>query len=220
MTWIVFGQWDQVILTAMAFTTCSSTATNGNYVLRNDGQGQFESPALVAPADDLARWVSDGVDLDGDNDIDAIISTRGNAQWLNNLGNGQFELLSVSPEAAEFDEAVVNGLLDLDDDGDIDLYGRTNIDDEAVLFVNQEGAFSKVLLDPYYRDIVAAIDIDSDGDLDLIARTSEGFAWIANDGQGTFSDGGLMTIQDTASRTPRFEVGDIDGDGVSDLVSC
>lgn len=64
---------------------------------------------------------------------------------------------------------------------------------------------------------IKSADIDGDGDMDIVGRTSLGDAginWFANDGAGSLSLAGTVT----ASVPWRFAAGDIDGDGLADVV--
>ncbi len=66
---------------------------------------------------------------------------------------------------------------------------------------------------------LAAVDIDQDGDQDLVLANRRGVNEIAlNDGQGRFPEVGLR--DDLHEDTYDIAVGDLDGDGLLDIVEA
>ncbi|MGH9895376.1 MAG: Ig-like domain-containing protein, partial [bacterium] len=149
----------------------------GNQVWLNDGNGSFSDSGQSLGA---ARSVDVDValgDLDGDGDLDALVSNpfpTPNEVWLND-GNGVFSrhgsLGSVShPRVA---------LGDLDGDGDLDALSG------AVWLNDGQGAFTGN--GPLPNTLAGGVlgDLDGDGDLDAYAGDA---VWL-NDGAAHFSKG-------------------------------
>ncbi|MCU0866613.1 MAG: VCBS repeat-containing protein [Planctomycetes bacterium] len=68
---------------------------------------------------------------------------------------------------------------------------------------------------------LAAIDIDNDGDRDLLVGNGNGPSAIwRNDGRGRFVDTGNHGALAAAASTSAFAVGDVDGDGLADVVQA
>ena len=87
-------------------------------------------------------------------------------------------------------------------------------------FSNRDGTFAEpqeLTSDGVGYGMTLARDIDNDNDLDVIASSAErGIVVIQNNGDGTFSEGQLIT---SFSGITRLSTADIDGDGDLDVVS-
>lgn len=189
-----------------------------------DGAGNFGSENIIDDNAYLPQSVF-GADLDGDGDIDLAVGKYAGAivTWYENLdGTGNF-----GPEQMVSDngEGVWQAIpADADGDGDPDLFINAWSADKISWFENIDGQgnfgpeqiISNSLLRPTG---IAVADLDGDGDLDAVSTSHNDnkVAWYENtDGQGTF--GAEQLISTSVTQASRIQVGDIDGDGDTDLV--
>lgn len=167
----------------------------------NHGDGSFEPapPGAIPAEDDYGMGVTVG-DFDGDGLPDLYVMNYGPNRLLRNLGNGRFETASVGVDDPSW--SVSGAFLDVDADGDLDLYVANYIayDVEVEepchagnleiycspeqfppvqqrLYRNDDGRFTDVSIPFGVRDDgrgmgVAAGDVDGDGRTDL---------YVAND---------------------------------------
>lgn len=204
----------------------------------NDGSGVF---TMDGTASMLFKDVSVGdviiEDLDGDDDLDVIISgynTAASARitevYKNNGANpAVFTLFTASPAFDLANEGDVD-VADVDGDGDLDLLttGDTGPDELTSLYINDgTGVFTKdetaSALFTDMRDSDADFaDIDDDGDQDLLinGRFGAGSDRVAelftNDGSGNFTlVAGTPFIGGNAGTVDFF---DVDGDGDQDVL--
>ena len=158
-------------------------------------------------------------DVDGDEDLDAFITSRSpeplaSRLWLND-GSGNF---SDSGQRFEFD-GYVYGLAfgDFDADGDFDAYVSCLGADR--LLTSEGGVFTDSGQQLNFPDTRRAAlgDLDGDGDLDVYLP-SESFEIpdlvLTNDGKGHLADTGQRIA---AEPTRRVTLGDFDGDGDLDV---
>lgn len=139
-------------------------------VLLNDGHGALTETSC--PFAQLSNGDMDFEDIDGDGDLDAIISSYWQGTHLyRNLGGGSF--LEIPNALPSYQSGSV-AFGDLDGDGDPDLLmngtdGNWNFITRAFL---NDGAGSFSLLDEPLRGLysggIALADYDSDGDLDWV----------------------------------------------------
>jgi len=174
--------------------------TNGTGIFADNGQllGESESEDIVLG------------DLDGDGDLDAVVSSLGGTPnssiWINN-GAGMFEQGQIFESWGVYRLA----LGDLDGDGDLDIFFS---DEEYPIWINDGNALftssGQSLINDCYA--VSLGDLDGDGDLDAyIARGSDYYDQIwFNNGSGHFSDSyqGLGT-----DSSHDVSLGDLDNDG-------
>lgn len=164
-------------------------------------------------------------DIDGDGDLDAIVSGEMQTVWLNN-GSGTF---TPHPDTPSFGDDGITSyevvLGDIDGDGDLDAV-VTNFSSASTVWLNDgTGAYSAHPTTPSFGGAAAMIslgDLDGDGDLDVINALglSDQNIWL-NDGLGSF------TIHPTAPSLGNFDLsaygvnlGDIDNDGDLDVVAA
>ncbi len=195
---------------------------------RQEQSGRFtRAPASHLPAGAGQSTDIAVGDLDGDGDVDAVISQTGGYHnlLLLNDGTGRFAGYALPTNLSVYKrKSSTVELGDLDGDGDLDaVFGYEELN---WIYTNDGKAkFTPQVLSPNRSstEAVALVDVDRDGDLDIFTANSpwrnEGQDRLfMNDGHGVFTDATaqrLPTVQDYA-----FDVvvTDIDLDGDPDLV--
>ncbi|HSM06771.1 MAG TPA: VCBS repeat-containing protein [Longimicrobiales bacterium] len=194
-----------------------------NLLRLGDGQGGF-APAvpLGAPADRSYSGVL--VDLDGDGDLDVVVSNDDPdpKRVLLNDGSGRFALGSTFGRGEWATRHV--RVADLNGDGRPDAVLANRYGSETgpsfVCFGTDDGGFEDGC-EPVTQGsatTIAPADIDGDGDVDLVVPhrdQGQGFVYL-NDGRGAFPERRPFGPANAAIRSA--EAADLDGDGVQDLV--
>jgi hypothetical protein len=190
--------------------------------LLGGGDGTFAPPILLPIPRALSSLVV--TDLSGDGAAD-VVATNGLTNELvvfESRGDGTLEVESVSPVGDTPLAAVVS---DLDHDGVLDaVVVNSGTDDVSILLGTGGGRFGPQARFPVRNrpQSIAAADFDLDGALDLVigGQTSAppvvGMATVVmGDGEGRF---GPPIAVPSPSGVTRVGVGDVDLDGVPDLV--
>lgn len=156
-------------------------------------------------------------DIDGDGDIDVLVSSdEGNNIWINN-DKGGFS----KSEHNLTDNSVGIKLADLDSDGDLDLFASKSAWDKGVpnkVYLNDgkgvftEGNQTALNFNSGGCDLG---DLDGDGDLDIFFANSSANTVFINDGHANFSNSNqyLGSIKSNDA-----ELIDIDGDNDLDAI--
>ncbi|MFO0660875.1 MAG: FG-GAP-like repeat-containing protein [Polyangiaceae bacterium] len=206
----------------------------------NDGSGKLTEgaasaiPAPIPGADGNTPIDIDVADVDGDFDLDVIVNDRNGQSrlWLND-GHASFTDVSSSNHPPKNGPYTYNvELCDIDGDGDLDMLldnagaNYPNGHSSQVLVNDGQGKFTdeteaRISNEPSSDDnAVKCLDIDDDGDFDLIVASlsNPSEKLLINDGTGhfTFEDGGFPDADDP---TLGIDVGDLDGDGILDVVT-
>ncbi len=179
----------------------------------NSGLGVFSPGASFGSL--MSTAVALG-DLDGDGDLDALVTGQvgwPSQVWLNS-GNATFALRQSLSDAGS--NAVALG--DLDGDGDLDAFlGNGGGEGHTVWLNDGTGLFtqSEQVLGTDFGYAVALGDLDGDGDLDAVVPGlfSPLTVWI-NNGSGQFA---LSGQQFGSNWGLAAALGDLDGDGDLDV---
>jgi len=182
---------------------------SGAHVLVNDGAGGFALTATPYAGAPLQFDVKLG-DLDGDGDIDALVSDVFGTTVLLNNGSGVFSIGSLIPGVVQAVD-----LLDLDGDGDLDLVRASS--PIQIMINNGAGVFtaSTTTLAATPSDIKIA-DVNGDGAPDIISvgtAAADNLVFL-NSGSGSFTAGTPFGT----SAGQAVDLADLDGDGDLDLV--
>jgi len=206
--------------------------------MENLGGLRFESHQLLNLPGTIHVPVAD-MDGDGDLDITAVVSQTWEQIYVfENDGGGGFTSHVVYGATNEDFGSSGISLSDLDEDGDVDvLYTNGDAFDyvpslprpwDGVQWLENRGS-----LDFAYHRIAdfpgacaaRAADADHDGDLDVFVVSlfadwsdpeSASIAWLDNDGNESFT---LRVIDTAPTHLVVLDVGDLDGDGWTDLVT-
>jgi len=151
------------------------------------------------------------VDIDGDNDLDLVVSAA-ELTVYENLG-GAFAPPSTI-DTSGLGSSIYTA--DLDHDGDDDIVGIRG--GNAVWYENLgDGSFSlqQTVADGDFGAKLAVGDLDGDGDTDVVLRnaTTDELVWVEN------GLNGLVVRAPIGTAPASFVVGDLDGDGDGDVVA-
>ncbi len=157
-----------------------------SHLLMNQGNGQYRDESSARLPDTFAgvQDVAAG-DLDADGDLDLVLGAEDRNQIYVNDGQGRFALAAPTalPRAAKPEETRDAELVDVDSDGDLDVFfanvrlWNPNASPQSRLLLNDgRGAFSDATsawLPQREESTLAAqpADVDGDGRLDLITGT-------------------------------------------------
>jgi len=206
-------------------------AVGGLYInwYENDGEG-YMIPRIATEG--IGRITIGGgvdlklVDLDGDGDLDAVLteSSANRVTWLENNGNnGTFTKRLLTGHTAPYSCDVV----DFDGDGDIDVVVTSIMGNDNVYWYENDGSQNFATQHPIlvsYADPyeARAMDYDNDGDMDVVVACHSNLAQngkvvlCRNNGNDTF------TAQELDAAAPQvtsvFWV-DLDQDGHMDVLA-
>ncbi|MFN8459054.1 MAG: FG-GAP-like repeat-containing protein, partial [Anaerolineae bacterium] len=213
------GDLDAIIANANA-------STQAETVWRNDGLGNFTPhPTVPSFGSDQSSEVVLG-DLDGDGDLDAVVSNYDNqpeTTWLNN-GTGVFTQHLTIPSFSSGSYSSGIGVGDVNSDGYLDVVvANYNGQGETVWLNNGTGGFTQHPTTPNFGvgsnsgDVVLG-DLNGDGTLDAIVanRLNEAETVWLNDGRGNFTPHSPASFGAGDSFT--VALGDINGDGDLDAL--
>jgi hypothetical protein len=195
----------------------------------NDGTGHFvdETDARLPSARTGFSWDLQAIDADNDTDLDVVVSCKvctDGGLYFTNDGDGVFVddsgLLPGTGNNYEYE------VIDLDVDGDLDLFTINNGPDLGELVLrNSDGAFS-IDDTAFAADVpngdddnaAISIDIDNDGDCDMLVGSLSGTDRVWRNDNGVFTEAEPAVDGSETPGTLGIAVGDLDDDGRLDIV--
>ncbi len=195
-----------------------------NMVLRNDGHAKFSAEKLTDSAD--RTYTAALADLDGDDDLDIVVSNDRPDRKLVYLndGKGHYRASSTFGEPDWSTRYVTVADVNGDKRPDLMVANRSsnaaNPKPSFVCLNEGKGAFPSCRpLPTQSATIIVAADLDKDGHIDLFIPHRDGgqnrILW--NDGTGTFAAAPVF-VGPAKSNIRAAAAGDLDGDGALDLI--
>ncbi|MCB0810291.1 MAG: VCBS repeat-containing protein, partial [Flavobacteriales bacterium] len=198
----------------------NAISTNNLGWLRGQGNGLFDPPIYLGPASATVHVPV--VDVNGDGLPDVLSKTYfGAVRVFPATGGGAFGSPRPILQAPREYRNVACG--DLDGDGDQDVLASVYDQDRLVWFRNGGNATfgleDTLTNNSGMASYLHIADLNGDGDQDVVFRQDapNKIAWCENLGAGVFSDTITIALA-SLSDGERFGVGDLDGDGDTDLV--
>ncbi len=166
-------------------------------------------------------------DVDGDGDMDVLGAAAGDDQiawWRNTAGDGTFWIKRVVDGG--FGQAHSVYAADVDGDGDVDVLGAAQTDNDITWWENAAGDGTvwiehTVDGDFGFASSVYAADVDGDGDMDVlgVADSADDITWWEN----TAGDGTVWiehTVDGDFDGARSVYAADVDGDGNMDILGA
>ena len=188
----------------------------------NDGSQNFTEHSISSGEDNI--WNVEPEDMDNDGDLDILVMRDDEyinfrvTVWVND-GNQNFTPHDI---AASMDQQYWVYLIDLDQDGDVDVVSRKAAlgggVGQVVWLENESNlAFTEHIIASINNPYVSAADLDSDGDEDVIVWSPflQEIHWWENDGYQNFT--GHM-ILDSSAPPVSVVAADLDNDNDMDLL--
>lgn len=213
----------------------NSSASNGTVaVLLGDGKGNFGSPVLYDSGGPGASGVA-VADVNGDSVPDLLVVNSGNLGVLLGNRDGTFQPAVIYPTGGQDSGSLV--VRDVNGDGYPDvIVGNVNLYQPhgtvSVLLGVGNGTFAPpVVYDSggYAADNVAVADVNGDGKLDIVVANCGPVGGcgpslpgeigvLLGNGDGTFQQAVPFSTRALAANA--VVVGDVNGDGLQDLVTA
>ena len=202
-----------------------------NTLLLNDGSGVFtDAPAGAYPTIADPTRAAILVDLDGDSDLDVLVTNGSTSEkqnrLLRNAGDGTFTEITATHLPTDADATLAAAVGDVDGDGDVDALmgnGEQRQEQNRLYLNDGAGAFTDVTTaslppEPSGATDLELADLDGDGDLDAFVVNWVYGRILDNDGTGIFTDVSTGRLPSERDRTDGVALGDVDGDGDVDAL--
>lgn len=185
-------------------------------VFKNNGSGSFTTETVSGPIEDFFDITAADIDADGFTDV--ITGGSNISVYKNTNGNLQYD--STRSSQIPSSNNLFLRLVDLDNDGDADLFSEDNNSSGARWMENDgNGNFSNLQIidaDATFIRSGSLVDVDNDSDIDLLLLKDFNVHFYANDGLGNFSTSTL--IYDAATTISVVNAADFNNDGFKDLI--
>ncbi|MCF8373848.1 MAG: T9SS type A sorting domain-containing protein [Bacteroidales bacterium] len=194
-----------------------------SYILawkKNLGGGNFSSSITINGSVEAASF--ELVDMDGDNDLDMIITdiSLDVLTWQENLGGGTFGPSQMICDSLP--SPITSCIGDIDNDGDIDIITSTSIHSTLEVFKNTgTNTFDHFQRISYAASSVTDVhvaDMNNDGLPDILSASpgDDKVAWYKNLGNQQFSL--QKEISTSVNHAAAISTADFDLDGYEDIV--
>jgi hypothetical protein len=202
------------------------TFSNGpTLIYLNDGEGNLTQSGKIEgsdPANFITSIAAGNLKGDGFSDLIIEECTSGFANcfynvYLNNFGHGFSLVQTIQTEAHNIPPYAQPVLVDLNEDGTLDLALVDGTDGILTYLGKGDGTFTpdKTIPSPYGLRILTA-DFNGDSAPDLAVLSSVGVFIYLNDGDGGLTYSGSITS--VYGPTTTFAAGDLNEDGKQDLI--
>ena len=207
-----------------------------NQLLLNQGDGSFKEAASAFPSEKLNTQSIAVADLDGDGLLDVLIGTEMDQpnRMLLNQGDSSFKTVATGaipglPTSLDGDEQDYPSTLsiavsDVDADGRVDMFIGNHDNPNQVLLNKESFGYIPVDVSSAFADEsdtwdVAVADLNGDGLPDLvIANREQPNQVLLSKGDGSFEEIFSDVSNDEKKKTHAISIGDLNGDGLPDLV--
>ncbi len=193
---------------------------------QNDGAGNFTSNQIFAPTTGATSVAAQ--DVNGDGDIDVIVTYGGILELYENDGSQNFNVSGFPLDNTGVGEGYNEVMfVDVNNDGRMDWLTAIGYDQGTP---TSQVSFYEVEVEGFGETQIASTlqipngiygaDIDRDGDIDMLSwsATDPTIGWYENNGFGIFTES-LITSSLTPPMLQVFPA-DLNGDGAIDFVAC
>lgn len=193
-----------------------ATRRGPDHLFLGKGDGFFSAGINLPGGGDGSTGIA-AEDLDSDGDHDLVIARRDDAQSgvLINDGIGNFTMQPLPGAVGDHRKA---SIADFDGDGAFDIVLSSTDGVHKLYKQSDEGryqAYTTFGASGVVPQAMVAADLDNDGDVDLVEGTETTNAIYLNAGNGQFE---RVDVPAEVADTYGIAVGDLNGDGVLDLV--
>ncbi|MDG1048792.1 MAG: VCBS repeat-containing protein [Planctomycetota bacterium] len=192
-------------------------SNNSLRVFRNNGNGSFTS--LTIPQAVPGIWDVTTSDMDGDGDLDIVISLGAifdQIGWFRNNGNLNFGgVQAISTSSSTSSEPRDVHTADVDGDGDMDVLAANYNGNDVSWYRNNGSSWTRqVISGAQGARNVRTGDMDGDGVLDVVSTSvlDRRVAWYRGLGGGNFSSQRIISTANNEYRGLHLVDADLDGD--------